>query len=98
MQIELKTRREYLERMQEERKIKPSESSAGNPFVFVRKANGHGLRLCVNYGKIKTVTILNSHPLTVIQELQNKVQGGVALMKLDMKNNYNLIRMKKGDQ
>lgn len=62
------------------------------------KANGLGLPLCVNYWKLDTITVFNHYPLPLIQELQDRVQDGVVISKLESTNSYNLIRMKKGEK
>ena len=97
-QTELETLREYLERMLREGKIRPSESPAGAPILFVPKPNGRGLRLCVDYRKLNAITVPNRYPLPLMQELQDMVQGAKVFSKLDLKNGYNLLRIKPGDE
>ena len=97
-QVELETLREYLERMLREGKIRPSESPAGAPILFVPKPNGRGLRLCVDYRKLNATTIPNRYPLPLMQELQDMVAGCMVFSKLDLKNGYNLLRIKPGDE
>lgn len=97
-QVELETLREYLERMLREGKIRPSESPAGAPILFVPKTGGRGLRLCVDYRKLNAITIPNRYPLPLMQELQDRVQGATVFSKLDLKNGYNLLRIKPGDE
>ena len=46
-QAELDTLREYLDDMLKSGKIRPSQSPAGAPILFVPKPHGRGLRLCV---------------------------------------------------
>ena len=48
-EMELKALREYLDDMLRTGKIRPSKSPAGAPILFVPKAHGRGLRLCVDY-------------------------------------------------
>ena len=57
---------------------------------------GAGVRkLLARYFKI---TIPNRYPLPPMQELQDRVQGVRYLTKLDLKNRFNLMRMKAGDE
>jgi hypothetical protein len=40
---------EYLDIMIKDGKFRPSSSTIGSPILFVPKANGRGLRLCMDY-------------------------------------------------
>ena len=62
-QDQLKALRVYLEEMIRTKKIRPSKSPAGAPILFVPKAHGRGLRLCVDYRGLNQVTIMNRFPL-----------------------------------
>ena len=79
-------------------KIRRSTSPAGSPILFVPKPNGKGLRLCVDYRALNRITIPNRYPLPLMQELQDRVQGAKWFTKLDLKNGFNLIRMREGDE
>jgi hypothetical protein len=48
-ETELQVLWEYLKEMLELGKIHPSKSPATAPIIFVPKAHGRGLRLCVDY-------------------------------------------------
>jgi len=97
-EIELQTLREWLKEMEKTGKIKRSTSPAGSPILFVPKPNGRGLRLCVDYRGLNAVTIPNRYPLPLMQELQDRVQGAQWFTKMDLKNGFNLIRIRKGDE
>jgi hypothetical protein len=90
--------KEYLNEMLVTGKIRPSKSPAGAPILFVPKAHGRGLRLCVDYRGLNRVTILNRYPLPLMNELRDRIQGSKIFTKLDLKSGYNLIRIKKGDE
>ena len=79
-------------------KIRPSKSSAGAPILFVRKKEGRGLRLCVDYRGLNKVTIINQYLLPLMNELRDHVRGAKIFTKLDLKSRYNLIRIKEGDE
>jgi len=79
-------------------KIKRSTSAAGSPILFVPKPNGRGLRLYVDYRGLNSVTIPNRYPLPLMQELQDRVQGAQWFTKMDLKNGFNLIRIREGDE
>jgi hypothetical protein len=46
---ELQALRDYLKEMVELGKVRPSKSPAAVTIIFVPKAHGRGLRLCVDY-------------------------------------------------
>lgn len=87
-----------MECIQREGKIRSSESPAGAPIHFVPKAIGRRLWLCVDYRKLNMVTVSNRYPLPLLDELQDRAQRTVVITNVDIKNSYNLIRMKMGDK
>jgi len=95
---ELRTLREWLKEMLRTGKIRRSTSPAGSPILFVPKPNGKGLRLCVDYQALNRITIPNRYPLPLMQELQGRVQRARWFTKLDLKNGFNLIRIREGDE
>ena len=97
-EAELQALREWLKEMEKTGKIQRSTSSAGSPILFVPKPNGKGLRLCVDYRGLNKITIPNRYPLPPMQELQDRVQGAQYFTKMDLKNGFNLIRMRAGDE
>jgi hypothetical protein len=80
-ETELTALREYLEEMLRTGKIRPSKSPAGAPILFVPKAHGRGLRLCVDYRGLNRVTVLNRYPLPLMNELRDRVQGSTVFTK-----------------
>jgi len=97
-ETELQALREWLREMEKNGKIQRSTSPAGSPILFVPKPNGKGLRLCVDYRGLNKITIPNRYPLPLMQELQDHVQGAQWFTKLDLKNGFNLIRIRQGDE
>jgi len=95
---ELRTLREWLKEMEKTGKIKRSTSPTGSPILFVPKPNGRGLRLYVDYRGLNAVTIPNRYPLPLMQELQDRVRGAQWFTKMDLKNGFNLIRIRAGDE
>ena len=78
--------------------VRPSKSSCSSPMLFVPKGHGRGLRLCIDYRGLNKVTIPNRYPLPNMDELKEQVRGSRWFTKIDLKNGYHLIRMKKGDE
>jgi hypothetical protein len=97
-ETELQALWNYLKEMLELGKICPSKSPGTAPIIFVPKAHGGGLRLCVNYCGLKKVTIANQYLLPIMSELQDRVRGAKIYTKIDLKNSYNLIRIKPSDE
>jgi len=52
----------------------------------------------VDYRQLNKLTILDKYPLRLISELQDQVAGATIFTKLDLKDGYHLIRIKKGDE
>ncbi len=64
---------QYLKDNMWKKFIKESQSSAKYSILFVLKLN-ESLRLCVDYRALNNITIKNSYSLSLITELQNKLQ------------------------
>ena len=94
---ELKVLRTYLDDALAKGWIKHSISPAGAPILFVQKKDG-SLRLCVDYRGLNAVTIKNRHPLPLIMETLDRLQGAKWFSKLDLKDAYHRIRIRKGDE
>jgi len=97
-ETELQTLQEWLREMETTGKIRRSTSPAGSPILFVPKPNRNGLRLCVDYRELKRITVPNRYTLPLMQELQERVQGAQWFTKMDLKNGFNLIRIREGDE
>jgi hypothetical protein len=97
-ETELEALWDDLKEMLELGKIRPSKSPTAAPIIFIPKAHGRGLRLCVDYCGLNKVTISNRYPLPIMSELQDRVRGEKTFTKIDLKNGYNLIRIKPGDE
>ncbi|XWX00660.1 hypothetical protein V2A60_008681 [Cordyceps javanica] len=88
---------EYLEEMLRKGYIRPSESPAGHPVLWVPKKNGK-LRPCIDYRPLNKITIKNRYPLPLMIEIRDKVGKARWFTTLDLKGAYNLIRMKEGHE
>jgi len=96
-QYQLNTLKTYLDEMLAQGKIRHSQSPAGAPILFVPKPDGR-LRLCVDNRQLNKLTILDKYPLPLMSELRDRVAGAKIFTKLDLKDGYHLIRIKKGDE
>ena len=96
-ETELATLREYLRSSEEKGWIRRSVSPAGAPILFVQKKDG-SLRLCVDYRGLNKITVKNRHPLPLITETLDRLQGARSFTKLDIRNAYHRIRIRPGDE
>jgi hypothetical protein len=78
-------------------KIQRSESEAGAPVMFVKKAD-RSLRLVVNYQRLNNVTKRNVYPLPRQDDLMAQLQGAKIFTKLDLRWGYNNVRIREGDE
>jgi hypothetical protein len=84
--------------MQETGTIRHSRSPARSPQLFVPKAHGRRLRLCIDYKELNKIIIANLYPLPIMSELQDEVSGTRIWMKMNLKNGYYLIHVKNDNE
>jgi hypothetical protein len=77
--------------------IRPSISPYASPFFFIQKKDGK-LRPVQDYRRINNVTISNQYPLPLITDLLTDLSGALIFTKLDVRDGYNNIRIKEGDE
>lgn len=56
------------------------------------------LRPVVDWRALNAITIPNRYPLPLITELQDRLAGAKYFTKIDLKNGFNLVRIKEGDE
>jgi hypothetical protein len=94
---ELEILREYLADAKQRGWIRESTSPAGAPILFVPKKDGR-LRLCVDYRGLNKVTRKNRLALPLISETLDRLCGAERFTKLDLKDAYHRIRIRRGDE
>ncbi|KAI2667139.1 Transposon Tf2-9 polyprotein [Labeo rohita] len=77
--------------------IRPSSSPAGAGFFFVGKKDG-SLRPCIDYRGLNNITVKNTYPLPLISSAFERLQGASIFTKLDLRNAYHLVRIRRGDE
>ena len=77
--------------------IQRSTSSASSPILFTKRKTGD-LRLCVDYRGLNAITKRNRYPLPLTHDLIDRVAGCSCFTVIDLKNAFNLIRVKEGDE
>ena len=93
---ELKELKLQLQDLLERGFIRESGSPWGAPVLFVKKKNGT-LRLCIDYRGLNNVTIKNKYPLPHIDESFDQLQGAVVFSKLDLRQGYYQLLIRKED-
>jgi hypothetical protein len=93
---ELEVLKLYLSEAKVEGWIRESVSPAGAPVLFVPKPDG-SLRLRVDYRGLNKVTVKNRHPLPLITEILDRLQGQAIYTKLVFKDAYHRVRIKESD-
>ena len=96
-QYQLNILNTYLDEMLAQGKITHSQLLAGAPILFVPKPDGD-LRVCVDYRSHNKLTILDKYPLPLMSDLRDRVAGATIFTKLNLKESYHLIRIKRGDE
>ncbi|MBW0573657.1 hypothetical protein O181_113372, partial [Austropuccinia psidii MF-1] len=77
--------------------IRPSSSSTGAPFLFVKKKD-FGLHLCVDYRKLNAFTRKNKYPVPPMNQLLTVFNGSSIFSKSDLCGAYNLLIIKEEDE
>ena len=96
-QDELQLLRAYMEEMVATGKIRPGKGHAGSPVFFVREKTSK-MCLVVDYRGLNAITIKDKYPIPFMTTLMEQVQESTWFTKLDLKNGFNLIRIKAGDE
>uniref|UniRef100_A0A0W0G7B0 Putative reverse transcriptase-rnase h-integrase n=1 Tax=Moniliophthora roreri TaxID=221103 RepID=A0A0W0G7B0_MONRR len=96
--IEQQLQNEFLTDNLHKGYIRPSKSPMASPFFFVSKKEKGAFRPCQDYRELNKATIKNTYPLPLVSDLIDKLKGAQYFTKLDLRNRYNNIRIKDGDQ
>jgi len=77
--------------------IRPSKSPYAAPIFFVPKKCG-GLRPCIDYRLLNDNTVKDKFPLPLVSDVLSKFTGSTIFTQIDLKNGYNLVRIKEGHE
>ncbi|CAL9699311.1 unnamed protein product [Knipowitschia caucasica] len=83
--------------MLEEGVITPSASEWASPVVLVRKKDG-GVRWCVDYRSLNSLTIKDAYPLPQIEECLDVIGGASMFSTLDLQSGYWQIAVDSKDR
>ena len=87
----------YIEHNLSKGFIHQSNSSAASPILFIKQKTGD-LHLCVDYQGLNAITKKDQYPLPLTSDLINHVQGCDKFKVIDLKNAFNLVHVKEGDE
>jgi hypothetical protein len=78
--------------------LEVSQSPYGAPVLFVPKPNGRGLRLCVDYRALNSITVKNRCTIPRIDDLLDAVAGSSYFTSLDLTSGYHQILISEKDR
>jgi hypothetical protein len=87
----------FIDKQLEKGYIRPSKSQYASSFFFIKKKDGK-LRPVQDYRKVNSWTVRNQYPLPLIGDLIHDLSGAVVFTKFDIRQGYNNIRIKEGDE
>jgi hypothetical protein len=88
---ELEAVKQYLEANLEKGFIVPSSSPFASPILIAH--TGQKLRFCVDFRRLNTITKRDQHPLPLIDELMDHLNGARYFTKLDIRQGFHRIRI-----
>lgn len=89
---ELEAARDYILDNLQKGFIVPSDAPFASPILLVKKKEG-GMRLCVDYRKLNSVTKKDRYPLPLIDELMERLSKAKIFTKLDIRQGFHRLRM-----
>ncbi|GJZ11081.1 putative reverse transcriptase domain-containing protein [Tanacetum coccineum] len=85
-----------LQELSDKEFIRPSSSPWGAPVLFVKKKDG-SFQMCIDYCKLKKLTVKNRYPLLRIDDLFDQLQGSRVDFKIDLRSGYHQLRVQEED-
>ncbi len=89
--------KEEIEQMLKDGIIKKSKSPWASPIVLVSKKDG-SIRFCVDYKKTNVITIVDAHPLPIVNNTVDKIGGKKYYTSIDLARGYWQVEMDENSQ
>ena len=89
---QLKFVKEFLEEHLKKGFIEASSAPCSSPILLAKKPGG-GIRFCVNYQKLNSLTKKNAYPLPLIAETIAKLKKAIVFTKIDIRQAFHKLRM-----
>jgi hypothetical protein len=87
----------FIDEQLEKGYIHPSKLQYASSFFFIKKKDGK-LQPVQDYRKVNAWTVRNQYPLPLIGDLIRDLGGAVVFTKFDIRQGYNNICIKEGDE
>jgi hypothetical protein len=78
--------------------LEVSQSPYGAPVLFVPKPNGQGLRLCVDYRALNSITVKNRCTIPCMDNMLDAASGSAYFTSLDLISGYHQILISEEDR
>ena len=85
--LELEEAKKQIASMLEHGFVRPSDSPCGAPILFVPKKDG-SLRFCIEYHWLNKKPVKNRYPLTLSDELFDRLGSAKVFSKIDLRSRY----------
>jgi hypothetical protein len=89
--------KKQLDELIKKGKIQPSRSESAAPTLFVTKGDGTK-RWCMDLRLLNNITTTDANQAPLQETAKEKLQGAKYFTKLDMRDGYHHLRIKKGDE
>jgi hypothetical protein len=89
---ELQAAKDYIVENLDKGFIVPSNAPYASPILMAKKPGG-GLRFCVDYRKLNSLTRKDRYPLPLIDEVFERISKAKIFTKLDIQQGFHQIRM-----
>lgn len=86
--------REIIEDLLSNSIIRESNSPYASPVLLVDKSNGQK-RLCIDYRQLNKITVKETYPMPIVEELIDRLKGCKYFTSLDLKSGYYQIKIKE---
>nr|GEW55852.1 putative reverse transcriptase domain-containing protein [Tanacetum cinerariifolium] len=94
--LEMRYLAKQLQELSDKGFIRPSSSPWRALVLFVKKKDG-SFRMCIDYRKLKKLTIKNRYPLPRIDDLFDQLQGSSVYSKIDLRSGYHQLHVREKD-